>query len=85
MTEIIEDYVNLSEDLKYGNSFEKMDFTANDPKLNINYNRNGNNIILTINPSADWLFPPKSFEYIEGQLTKGDIALYIPLMDPRMS
>ena len=61
MTEIIEDYRNISEDFKYDNSVAKIDYIANDPQVNINYNLNGNNIIITINPSADWLFHMKAF------------------------
>ena len=76
MTEIIEDYHNISEDLKYDNSVTKIDYIANDQQVNINYNRNGNNIIITINPSADWLLPHKSFLCVEGQLTQADWTLY---------
>ena len=31
MTEIIENYLNISEDFKYDNSVEKIDYIANDP------------------------------------------------------
>ena len=52
MTEIIEDYL-ISENFKYDNLVEKIDYIANDPQVNINYNQNLNNIIITINPSTD--------------------------------
>jgi hypothetical protein len=60
MTAVQEDYLNISESFEYDNSVEKINYIANDPQIGCNYNQQGN-IIITINPTSDWLLPSKGF------------------------
>ena len=75
MAEHIEDYLNISEPIGYDNSV-----ISQDPVYGTNLNRT-NNIILTINPSSDWLLPCESYLYVEGKVLKADGSRIEPIAD----
>ena len=73
---ITDESLKITEPYMVDDSVYDISYISVDPQTNINYNIVGSNIILTLNPSNNWVLPSKSYLYIEGQVLNADGTVF---------